>query len=505
MAGQWILEQQTLSGFWDTEEGFWMWQEYFDIPAFENGKDYRVIWDGKGYNCKAFTVGTYEAVGNANLYFPDMPSTGEPFALAVSVDGSVQLTCLTIENGDAHTVAIYKKPEIKKTADIKVKGYSGAELYYDDVPIVYMAAPESTEDNPVLVPFTYGEAVEDVEIDPDFSSGETIVSMPEGMLARSAVVKKPENLIPGNIRKGASVAGIVGDYVPETEEITVEANFSEGDMIVEPSEEKNVDRVIVKKPESLIPGNVAEGVEIAGIVGTLSGSTGGAGSRFECTVNEDGEITEAALIGFTSIPTGCFANMEYLTAVDLTQSPELSAIQAKAFYGCKALKKVSIPSTVTSIGDRAFAECTAMTSLYIPESVTSIGAYIAENSGTNMRVNMYCNIDDLPADTLKNCTGAIRIEINGSKSIPGYAFSGCTSLSTVSLQRKVDYVYPYAFDGCANLASVEIISGSSAWKVSKTKFDTNGTMIDVSSFSTNAKNFKGTYKTYYWVDYYDVG
>ena len=333
MAGQWILEQQTLSGFWDTEEGFWMWQEYFDIPAFENGKDYRVIWDGKGYNCKAFTVGSYEAVGNANLYFPDMPSTGEPFALAVSVDGSVQLTCLTIDTGDAHTVAIYKKPEIKKTADIKVKGYSGAELYYDDVPIVYMAAPESTEDNPVLVPFTYGEAVEDVEIDPDFSSGETIASMPEGMLARSAVVKKPVELIPGNIRKGASVAGIVGDYEPETEDVTKAADFSLGDMVIEPTEGKYLEKATVLKPETLTPENIAEGVNIAGIVGILGGANG-----------KTPVVTQGVLDTTTSNIRTVYHN--------LGQTPDLVIVNAKSYTKGTNITVISAWGMSTALAEK---------------------------------------------------------------------------------------------------------------------------------------------------------
>lgn len=96
--------------------------------------------------------------------------------------------------------------------DIKIKGYSGVELPFADVPKVWLAAPESTADNPILEPYTYGEALDGVEIEPDFSGGDMQVTVPEGYLLRSGVLKKPENLIPGNIKAGETIAGIPGEY-----------------------------------------------------------------------------------------------------------------------------------------------------------------------------------------------------------------------------------------------------------------------------------------------------
>lgn len=94
--------------------------------------------------------------------------------------------------------------------DVKIKGYSGNELHYADVPKVWLAAEESTEDDPVLVPFTYGEALDGVEIVPDFSVGDMQITVPEGYLARSAVVKRPDTLVPENVASGVNIAGIVG-------------------------------------------------------------------------------------------------------------------------------------------------------------------------------------------------------------------------------------------------------------------------------------------------------
>ena len=57
---------------------------------------------------------------------------------------------------------------------------------------------------------------------------------------------------------------------------SVSANFASGDMVIEPDEGTVLSQVTVKKPSTLIPGNIKEGVNIAGILGTLAaGGSGG--------------------------------------------------------------------------------------------------------------------------------------------------------------------------------------------------------------------------------------
>ena len=52
----------------------------------------------------------------------------------------------------------------------------------------------------------------------------------------------------------------------------------------------------------------------------------------------------------------------------------MNSIVNSAFSGCTALTSVSIPDTVTSIGDEAFYHCTSLEHLSIPEGVTNYGA-----------------------------------------------------------------------------------------------------------------------------------
>lgn len=64
-------------------------------------------------------------------------------------------------------------------------------------------------------------------------------------------------------------------FVPpvETEEKTVELDFSGGAMEVTPSEGKLLSKVGISVPETLSPENIAKDVDIAGIIGTLAGGS----------------------------------------------------------------------------------------------------------------------------------------------------------------------------------------------------------------------------------------
>jgi hypothetical protein len=106
----------------------------------------------------------------------------------------------------------------------------------------------------------------------DLKDGNQTVTTPEGMLARSATIIKPDTLVPENIRGGAIIAGVEGEFLGDAEELALSLSMADGDMVITPTEKgKVISQVTITKPETLIPENIVEGVEIGGVVGTFVG------------------------------------------------------------------------------------------------------------------------------------------------------------------------------------------------------------------------------------------
>ncbi len=98
--------------------------------------------------------------------------------------------------------------------------------------------------------------------------------------------------------------------------------------------------------------------------------------------------------------------------------PGTRCIAKSAFSDCTGLTNVTIPDSVTSIGDYAFRGCTSLTSVTIPDSVTLID---------------------------------------------GCAFSGCTGLTSVTIPDSVKSIRDGAFKGCSNLTSITFKGTKAQW------------------------------------------
>lgn len=73
----------------------------------------------------------------------------------------------------------------------------------------------------------------------------------------------------------------------------------------------------------------------------------------------------------TSIGDDAFDDCIRLASVEIPNS--INEIGNNAFEGCASLTSIEIPNSVTKIGNYAFADCSSLTSIIIPNSVTSIG------------------------------------------------------------------------------------------------------------------------------------
>ena len=106
------------------------------------------------------------------------------------------------------------------SANIKYLNYHGNAVILKNVKELQY----EREDGSGKEPFSHGKAVDNVPIELDFSNGNQTVIAPDGTLVKSAVIVKPETLIPENVKKGVNIAGIDGVSVGNLTTLSVTKN-----------------------------------------------------------------------------------------------------------------------------------------------------------------------------------------------------------------------------------------------------------------------------------------
>ena len=159
-----------------------------------------------------------------------------------------------------------------------------------------------------------------------------------------------------------------------------------------------------------------------------------------------------------------YANNLYLNGelvTDLTIPNSITSIGNYAFYGCTGLKSITIPKSITSIGNYAFYGCTGLKSVeFNAENCTYMGSSsypVFRGCNALSTVTIGENVKNIPSYAFYGCTGLTSITIpNSVTSIGESAFYGCTRLTSVVIGNSVTSIGDLAFEGCDWLTSVVV-------------------------------------------------
>lgn len=112
-----------------------------------------------------------------------------------------------------------------------------------------------------------------------------------------------------------------------------------------------------------------------------------------------------------------------------------------------SVTSVTIPSSVTSIGDYAFGGCTNLTSVSMPFGVTSIGGSAFYACIKLADITIPSSVMSIGSSAFSGCSGLTSVTI-GNGSIGSKAFYNCRSLSKVTFSDGVTSIGANAFENC---------------------------------------------------------
>ena len=206
------------------------------------------------------------------------------------------------------------------------------------------------------------------------------------------------------------------------------------------------------------------------------------GDGFTWSINTDGVLTITGNGSMPDKPDHYHDGVEwwsgyedYITSLIIEEG--VTSVSNLAFYGCKLIKDVSLPSTLLKIGESAFSSCQSLKSIVIPEGVTDIGreafGYCTQLKDVVLPTNLatlgvdafrrtawQMAMGDFPVykGTLLRYQGSsATVEVpEGVKNIGFFAFEDTSIVKKVILPVGVERIEDCAFSWCFGLEEIII-------------------------------------------------
>lgn len=176
-------------------------------------------------------------------------------------------------------------------------------------------------------------------------------------------------------------------------------------------------------------------------------------------------------INVETIPDCMFADCESLSSVVFKENGKVKMIGRMAFFNCRSLKEIVLPSTLTQLGYtgasytssttycRTFEGCESLLSISLPEGVTKIGQGLFKNCTSLEKVTFAANtLGFIASNAFFGCSSleefVFPANVESNFTLGASAFSGCSSLESITLPDNVKTIPDNAFLDCVSLETV---------------------------------------------------
>ncbi|MBO7071139.1 MAG: leucine-rich repeat protein [Bacteroidales bacterium] len=180
--------------------------------------------------------------------------------------------------------------------------------------------------------------------------------------------------------------------------------------------------------------------------------TMGTGLFMGCT-----SLTKVTFNDDIDIPDYTFENCTSLSTI--TFNADVQIIGKCAFNICRAIPSLTLPSSVTTIGESAFANCSGMETIDFSPNITIIGKGAFAQCTSLEELVLPASLATLnERENFSGCTSLTKVTFPANETfhtIPYLCFDGCTKLVTTSFPANITSIGQLAFRNCGFTALPE--------------------------------------------------
>ena len=129
-------------------------------------------------------------------------------------------------------------------------------------------------------------------------------------------------------------------------------------------------------------------------------------------------------------------------------------------FGWSYLTQVSLPASLTSIGESAFGNCSSLQQVNFSENLTAIGKSAFEGCSSLQQVNFPKNLTAIGIRAFQNCSNLKQVDLSTCTALTKIGertFSMCSKLEEVKFPKNLTVIEKEAFFYCTNLTQAVLV------------------------------------------------
>lgn len=165
----------------------------------------------------------------------------------------------------------------------------------------------------------------------------------------------------------------------------------------------------------------------------------------------------------------------------------VSSIGDYAFHLCKQLVDVNVPSSVKSINHSAFKDCASLTTAVLNEGVIDIDCCVFSEDTNLKSIKLPSSLTSIGEYAFYNCKNLQTIKIpNNVIKLEDGTFNSCRSINNIYLPKSLKHIGYGAFYKCTSLKTVYYSGSADEW--SSVTIDDHNTNLIKANILFNSKS-----------------